>query len=166
MLFKVISLSIFCLTSSVSNAASNNNILTMVLDNRVAPNTDLNLNRKKQEAALIIVDDRIVLSNTLQIELEQEIIEKQKCLLQLNEFIERQNNPKLGLVYIHQGAENWSLQFSYGGYLLKTKEKIIITTSEIFRLKEIFANTQYLQIANTRYKTTRYMSQLGAILHQ
>ena len=164
MLFKVISLSIFCLTSSVSNAASNNNILTMVLEKRVSPNSELNFNPEKT-ANLIVIDNRITISNALQIELEKEISKHQKQLLQSNRSTERQNNLKIGLVYIHEGAENWKLQFTYGGYLLKTKEKIIITTSEIFRLKDIFANTQYLQITDSEYKTTRNMSQLGAILH-
>lgn len=169
MLLKVISLLIFfCFTSSISNATTLNNRFNLILENDFNK-TDNSINAPaniQNNSQLVIVNKKINLSQTLQAELKREISKTQKHLMQLNEFIAKENIPKIGLVYIHQGYENWSLQFTYGGYLLDTEEKIVVTTSEIFQLKEIFVNTKTLLIANKEYQTTRYMSQLGAILHQ
>lgn len=170
MLLKVISLSIlFCLTSSISNAAnSNHNRLSMVLENRVTePNNTLYISSKPRDnPQLTIVSDRLQLSSALQTELAQKIALTRKKIVRLNKFIDRENAPNIGLVYIHQGYEKWSLHFTYGGYLLNTKASIIVNTSEIFKFKKVFANTEFLQIDCSRYQTTRYMNQLGAILHQ
>lgn len=169
MLLKVIFLSIiFCLTSSISNATtSNHNRLTMGLNNR-ANRIDKTINiplNTRDNSQLIIVDNKLNLSQNLQTELEQKIDKTQNKLMQLNDFLGKKNTPKIGLVYIHQGYGNWSLQFTYGGYLLNTKDKIIVSTSEVFELKEIFAKTKTIHIVNNEYQTTRYMGQLGAILH-
>ena len=170
MLLKVIFLSILCcLNSSIGNATTlNHNRLNLVLENRVARSGDvinipLNIENNGQ---LVVVDNQLNLSQKLQLELEQEIYKAQNKLIRLSDYLDLKNVPKIGLVYIHQGYESWILQFTYGGYLLNTKEKIVVTTSEIFELKETFANTKSLQITNNKYQTTRYMSQLGGILHQ
>ena len=169
MLLKVIFLSIlFCLTSTISNATiSTHDRLTMVLEGRLTrpDNATIVPLNTLDNSQLIIVDNKLNLGQTLQVELEQEISKTQKELMQLNEFLGKRNTPKIGLVYIHKGYENWSLQFTYGGYLLNTKDKIIVSTSEVFELKEIFAKTKTIHIVNNEYQTTRYMSQLGAILH-
>ncbi|MEM7594582.1 MAG: hypothetical protein AAF383_24285 [Cyanobacteria bacterium P01_A01_bin.83] len=157
------------MTSSISNATtSNHNRLNIVLENRVAGAddvTDIPLNIKTN-GQLFIVNNKLNLDRELQLELEREIYKTQNKLMRSSEFVEQENTLKIGLVYIHQGYKDWRLQFTYGGYLLNTKEKIIVTTSEILELKKTFANTKSLQIANNKYQTTRYMSQLGGILHQ
>ena len=119
-----------------------------------------------QDNRLAINQGKIVISPELQQELKLEIIKAQKSLADLSNFLDKQLEGKIGLVYIHQGYENWSIQFTYGGYLLDIDPKIIVTTTEVFTLKKIFAETQTLRVANRQYRTTQYMNQLGAILHE
>lgn len=169
MFLKVVYLSIFCCLSSIDNATTlNHNIFNLVLENRVARSSDtidtpLNIENNDR---LVIVNNKLNLNQKLQLELDREISKAQNKLMRLSESFNRENAPKIGLVYIHQGYKNWSLQFTYGGYLLNTKEKIVVTTSEISELKKTFANTKLLEIVNNKYPTTRYMSQLGGMLHQ
>ena len=56
----------------------------------------------------------------------------QKCLVKLNNFLDKDVEEKIGLVYIHQGYDHWSFQFTYSGYLLDTQEKIIVTNFRYF----------------------------------
>lgn len=119
-----------------------------------------------QDNRLTIDRGKIVISPELQQELELEIIKAEKSLTDLSNFLDKQLEGKIGLVYIHQGYENWSIQFTYGGYLLDIDPKIIVTTTEVFNLKKIFAETQIIQVADKQYHTTQYMNQLGAILHE
>ena len=119
------------------------------------------------EDARIVVDNKtLTLDRQLQIELASEIAKAQKSLNGLSNFLNRDVPEQIGLVYIHEGYENWSLRFTYGGYLLTTKQPIIVSTKQIFYLKQIFSQTNSLQIAGKNYATTRYMNQLGGILHQ
>ena len=156
MFLRVISISIIvCLTSSISNA------VTLGHENRENISIE-----KREKLNLIILNNKLTLSRKLQIELALEIVQKQKLIEQLNDILANNINGKIGLIYMHQGYENWSLHFTYGGYLLDTREKMMITTSEIFELKQIFANTDSLEIVDREYQTTRYMNQLGAILHE
>lgn len=158
------------MSSSIGNAAtiSSENRLSIALENSEKASTE-NTNvatDKKEISQIIITNGKLSLSKTLQTELASEITKTQKCLVKLNEFLEKDVEEKIGLVYIHQGYDHWRLQFTYGGYLLNTQEKIIVNTSDIFELKQIFANTESLQIASNDYQTTRYMNQLGPILHE
>lgn len=160
MFLRVIFISItVCLTSSISNTVSN--AVTLDHENRESISI-----KKRDDSNLIILNSKLILSRKLQIELALEIMQKQKSIERSNNFLANNTNRKIGLVYMHQGQENWSLHFTYAGYLLNTREKMIITTSEIFELKQIFANTESLEIIDREYQTTRYMNQLGAILHE
>ena len=170
MLLRVISILIICCsTSSISNAATICSDRASVISKKLEKNLTKNINisfSSKEISQIIITNGKLSLSQSLQTELAREITKTQKCLVKLNDFLEKDVEEKIGLVYIHQGYDHWSLQFTYGGYLLDTKEKIIVTTSDIFELKQIFANTKSLQIANSDYQTTQYMNQLGPILHE
>lgn len=172
MLLRVIFILTVCfLTSSTSNAAticSDNiaNIASEKLKKNVVEKTNLPSDKKDIAQGLIISDGELSLSPTLQMELASEITQARKCLIKLEDFLAKETEAKIGLVYIHQGYDHWSLQFTYGGYLLDTEERIIINTTKIFELKKIFANTKSLQITSSNYQTTRYMNQLGPILHE
>ena len=171
MLLRVISILTVCLfSSSIGNAAivNSNNISTIVGENTETASTkepEVTTNSKREFQGLIINNDRLSLSPTLQTELASEITKAQKCLMKLEDFLSKKTEAKIGLVYMHLGYENWSLRFTYGGYLLNTEE-IIINTTDIFELKQIFANTKSLQITSNNYQTTRYINQLGPILHE
>jgi hypothetical protein len=170
MLLRVISILIIFSTSSIGNAATicSENRASVTLEKQekdLTKNTNISSERK-EISQIIITNDKLSLSQTLQTELAREIMKTQKCLVKLNDFLEKDVEEKIGLVYIHQGYDHWSLQFIYAGYLLDTQEKIIVTTSDIFKLKQIFANTKSLQIASKDYQTTQDMNQLGPILHE
>lgn len=171
MLLRVISiLIVYFSISSISNAATICSDRVSIAGEKpekyLTKNTNFPLEQKEIAQSLIITNGKLSLSQTLQTELAREITKTQKCLVKLNDFLDKDVEEKIGLVYIHQGYDHWSLQFTYGGYLLDTPEKIIVTTSDIFELKQIFANTKSLQIASSDYQTTQYMNQLGPILHE
>lgn len=171
MLFRVIFILIVCFfTTSTSNAATicsdRVSIASEKPEKYLTKNTNFSLDQKEIAQSLIINNGKLSLSPILQTELAREITKTQKCLVKLNDFLDKDVEKKIGLVYIHQGYDHWSLQFTYGGYLLNTEEKIIVTTSDIFELKQIFANTKSLQITSSDYQTTQYMNQLGPILHE
>lgn len=169
MLLRVISILIIFSTSSISNAATICSDRVGITSEKPETNITKNINidsERKEISQIIITNGKLSLSQTLQTELAREITKTQKCLVKLNDFLEKDVEEKIGLVYIHQGYDHWSLQFTYGGYLLDTQEKIIVTTLDIFELKQIFANTKSLQIASSNYQTTQYMNQLGPILHE
>lgn len=172
MLFRVIFILTVCFfSSSTSNAATIcsdtiANIASEKPEKNLTENTNLPSEQNEIAQGLIITNGELSLSSTLQMELANEITHAQKCLVKLENFLAKEAEAKIGLVYIHQGYDHWSLQFTYGGYLLDTQEKIIINTTNIFELKKIFANTKSLQITSSNYQTTRYMNQLGPILHE
>ena len=112
-----------------------------------------------------IIDGQLFLSPSLQRELEREINAAQKSLSEVSKFLGRKIEAKIGLVYIHQGYENWRLQFTYGGYLLETNE-IAIATTDIWELKQVFSQTKLVEIRDKTYQTTQYLTQLGPILHE
>ena len=119
-----------------------------------------------EDARLVIDDKTLTLNRQLQTELASEIAKAQKSLDKLSDFLNQDVPEQIGLVYIHEGYENWSLRFTYGGYLLTTRQPIIVSTKQVFHLKQIFSQINSLQIAGKNYSTTRYMNQLGGILHQ
>lgn len=172
MLLRVISiLTVYFITSSVSNAAiipsSNRENHLLESEPKLAmASSNIPIDRRVIAPNLMIINGRLALSRSLQIELAKEITEAQKCLVKLNDFIDKQTEAKIGLVYIHQGYENWSLQFTYGGYLLDVPENMIINTSNIPELKKIFSQTKSLKITDKNYQTTRSLDQLGPILHE
>lgn len=172
MLLRVISiLTVYFLTTSIGNATTicSDNRVSVTLEEREkvsTKNTNIPRERTEISQSLYVTNGKLSLSQTLQTELAREIMKTQKCLVKLNDFLDKDVEKKIGLVYIHQGYDHWSLQFTYGGYLLDNQEKIIVTTSEIFELKQIFANTKFLQIASSNYQTTQYINQLGPILHE
>ena len=169
MLLRVISILIVCFaTSSISNAATIcTNRVNVTGEKQEKDITETSISSERKEISqIIITNGKLALSPTLQTELASEITKTQKCLGKLEDFLDKDIEEKIGLVYIHQGYDHWSLQFTYGGYLLNTEEKIIINTTDIPELKQIFANTESLQITNNNYQTTRYLNQLGPILHE
>lgn len=172
MLLRVISILIVCFsTTSICNATTicSENRVSVILENEEKISTEnKNVPRERREISqsLYVTNGKLSLDRVLQKELAREIMKTQKCLVKLNDFLDKDVEEKIGLVYIHQGYDHWSLQFTYGGYLLDTQEKIIVTTSDVFELKQIFANTKSLQIASNDYQTTQYMNQLGPILHE
>lgn len=164
MLLRVVSiLTFYFFIPCLSNAASINfkNIPTIT-----TKNIDFVSEKTEITQSLIVNDNQLSLSQELQTELASKITMTREYLLKLNDFLDKKVTPKIGLVYIHQGYDNWSLQFTYGGYLLNTETEIIVKTSEINDLRKIFANTESLQIISENYQTTQYMSQLGPILHE
>lgn len=172
MLLRVIFILTVCFfTSSTSNAATIcsdtiANVAGEKPEKNITKNANVSSEQNEIAQGLIITNGELSLSPTLQMQLASEITKTQKCLGKLEDFLDKDVEEKIGLVYIHQGYEHWSLQFTYGGYLLDTQEKIVINTTDIFELKQIFANTKSLQITSSNYQTTRYMNQLGPILHE
>ena len=172
MLLRLISILIVCFsTTSIGNATTicSENKASVILENEdkvFTKNKNIPKERKEISQILYVTNGKLSLDRVLQKKLAREIMKTQKCLVKLNNFLDKDVEEKIGLVYIHQGYDHWSLQFTYSGYLLDTQEKIIVTTSDIFELKQIFANTKCLQITNSNYQTTQYMNQLGPILHE
>jgi hypothetical protein len=72
---------------------------------------------------------------------------------------------RLDLVYIHQGRSDWQLKFTYGGYLLKTSDRTIYTSAEIWQLKEKLRAIETIEITGKNYATNSSIQQLGPILH-
>lgn len=111
-------------------------------------------------------NNQLKLNSQLQSQLQTEINKAQQELDRLNKVLSIKFTREIGLVYIHQGYDYWSIQFTYGGVLLSTSEEIILSTPEVFYLKQIFAQAQCLEIEGVKYKTTGFMRQLGPTLHE
>lgn len=164
MLLRVISILTVCFfTPYLSNAADINSKNRL---NIAVKNIELVSEETEIAQSLIVHNSQLSLSQELQTELASKITMTREYLLKLDAFLNKKITPKIGLVYIHQGYDNWSLQFTYGGYLLNTETEIVVKTSQINDLRKIFANTESLQITSQNYQTTQYMSQLGPILHE
>ena len=134
------------------------------------PSTQPELSKNYETKTILDLIDKtnnqLKINSQLQSQLQTEINKAQQELDRLNKVLSIKFTREIGLVYIHQGYDYWSIQFTYGGVLLSTSEEIILSTPEVFYLKQIFAQTQCLEIEGVKYKTTGFMRQLGPILHE
>ncbi|WP_013325232.1 hypothetical protein [Gloeothece verrucosa] len=129
-----------------------------------SPETDNNLTFA--EGSIKVIDGQICLNEVLQNELDRQIEEAKQELNRLRETLALDFTEELGFAYFHQGQNRWRLRFTYGGLLLKTSAKISLPTEQIFRLKEVFDHTEWIEVKGIKYKTTGSMRQLGPILHE
>jgi|GEM_PF-4813551 len=108
-----------------------------------------------------IVEGKMVIGESLQKELGGEIIQAKKELENLTERFAIEVKEEIGIYYLHQGNDDWKLD----GISLNIESEIMLSTAEIFSLKEYFEQTESLEIEGEKYQTTGWMRQLGPILH-
>ena len=112
-----------------------------------------------------IVRDRVVISTPMQNELSGEIARSKKELDRLTQRLSLNFTENIGIVYFHEGQNKWNVKFTFGGLILNTSENIVVSTEQVFTLKEGFSQTKSIKIKGQEYATTQSMIQLGPILH-
>lgn len=117
------------------------------------------------DGVIKIVDKSIIFSSNLQKELDAEIVKAQDYLKDLSARLSVEYSNKFGINYIHQGQDKWLLQFTFGGLNLNINQTIILSTEQIFTLKEYFEKMPSITIKQREYQTTGWMKQVGPILH-
>ncbi|MGL6339162.1 MAG: hypothetical protein ACRC80_08485 [Waterburya sp.] len=113
-----------------------------------------------------VVNNKIILSDRLQEELQAKIITARDELQTLEKLLAINSSETIGIGYFHLGQNNWELKFTFGGIILDTSETIVLSTKQVFALKKFFQNTELLEINGQKYQTTRSMIQFGPILHE
>jgi hypothetical protein len=149
-------------TVSVTTFCDRSNRISLNLQNLEPINEEIILSNN----SIQIIKGKLILSNSLQHELNSQIAlakkELENRLLTLS--INYQEN--ISIHYFHQGQNHWQVKFTFGGIILKTSEDIILSTERIFRLKKVFERTKIIKIEPKVYLTTGSMTQLGPILHE
>ena len=117
------------------------------------------------QSPIQIVRDRVVISTPMQNELSGEIARSKKELARLNQRLSLNFTENIGIVYFHARQKKWNVKFTFGGLILNTSENIVVSTQQVFTLKECFSQTKSIKIKGQEYQTTQSMIQLGPILH-
>jgi hypothetical protein len=113
-----------------------------------------------------INNEQVVLAKNLQAQLKVEILKAQLELDNLSEKFSIKFDLKIGLVYFHEGQDDWSINFTFGGLILEASQKIILKTPQVFELQEAFKQTKWVSIEGETYQTTGVMRHKGGILHE
>jgi|GEM_PF-4293280 len=113
-----------------------------------------------------LIKNRVILPKALQNELEIEITQAQKELNRLTETFSLKFNQEIGIVYFHKGGDRWKINFTFGNVVLNIQKEIVLSSSDIFQLKDCFRKTEQIVINGKLYTTTQSMQQLGPMLHK
>jgi hypothetical protein len=113
-----------------------------------------------------VIDGKIILSDRLQQELQQNITLAKAELQNNSKKLAIDYSEKISIGYLHLGQNKWEIKFTFGGIILNTSEIIILSTERVFTLKKFFQATDSLTIDNRQYPTTESMIQFGPILHE
>jgi hypothetical protein len=118
------------------------------------------------EPPIQISGGHVKLAPRLQNDLEIQIVQARKKLTDLSQRLSLSFTEEIGMVYIHQGGNQWKLQFTFGGLELEPVQAVIVSTKQVFKLKKSFAQTKSIDVNGKTYVTSRSMRQQGPILHE
>jgi hypothetical protein len=128
--------------------------------------TTLSLYQQTSTSKPIQIHQRsLVISERLQLEIADRIPALDRQIQEQFKLFAIPINREIGLVYLHQGRQDWKIKFTYGGYSIDTTDETVYTSQEIFKLKQAFTAISTITIAGRTYDTNGSMRQLGPILH-
>jgi hypothetical protein len=112
-----------------------------------------------------VVNEKIVLTESLQTRLASEINQTRAVLYELAQNFSFPSTEEVGIVYTNESRNLWRVQFTFSGLPLTLSEDIMLPTRQVLQLKKIFEQTKSLEIGGKTYTTTGFMRQLGPTLH-
>ena len=114
-----------------------------------------------------LIKNRVIVSKALQNDLEIEIAQAEKEFNRLTEtFSIKFSSRHWYSFYFNKGGDKWRIYFTFGNIVLNTQKEIVLSTSDIFQLKDCFKKTEQIVINGKLYSTTQSMEQLGPMLHE